>query len=601
MVEFLLTIPKPGQATFGPLAPFRYLEGADGLECRQETMEAGDCRFVFLTREERPELFCSDEGGMFLYGDCYPKSGLDQFPERGKLTAARLYELQRAQGDRFLEFVKGSFAIVRWNAGALSPVIYTDPLNLRTIYYSSTPRGWIVASSLSALANQLAQNGTAPAIDYRAVVQRLLFDFTLGEETYLQGVQEVPPGAILTFDGERCRLDKWFDPWTSFSVAGPTLDRCDGAERLKQVLADNIALYTEGAEHTAVALTGGFDSRSIVALLEESAADYELFSYGREGSWDVKIPQAIADRLQFQYTPILLGQAYEAEFSKYAELAVRLGDGITEFSQANIAYVYSRFLQDKRSILTGLFGSELIKTPSSRGLFLDRNMIEILQADDPAPVVQRLCAELRAKELGFPVDEEALLTTIRQHPFISNDRPLPEKYFYYLLMVGIRKYFSKEIKIQKMLKKNLHPYFDVEFIAALLDTPYPWVYHFSQEKSLWKNLSIHHLYGSIIDHNPALSDVISTHGFRPRNLLSKSRLPLLAWEYLTHKKKISKASQLNFQRALSLTHIQREGSRLFDGCSLPSASLPVLRREAPKNFLQLSSLQRWMQTIGTSL
>ena len=100
---------------------------------------------------------------------------------------------------------------------------------------------------------------------------------------------------------------------------------------------------------------------------------------------------------------------------------------------------------------------------------------------------------------------------------------------------------------------------------------------------------------------PPCQILSSTHGFRPRYLLSKLNLPLLAIEYLTYKKKISKSSTLNFQRELSIKHIQKNEKAIFDGLHLNSEKVFALKQSDRKNFIKFSSLQFWLKSLGMSL
>jgi hypothetical protein len=599
MFDFLGII-SPEKPVFNN--PFDFLQVEEIIRVEVGLLQSGSFSFWMLNARE-DDVFTGEGRSLILYGNCYIKFDEPAFDGKRKLTAADLAEIYEKTGDGFIHKLKGSFAIVMLNPNDGSVKVFTDPLNLRSIYYSISGKQLVISSSLNALAAILGQKKESLRIDSRAVLDHYLFDFVLDDHTYLQGVREIPPGAMLESSGGEVKVKPYFDPFSFFDLSGPKMGREEGAEQLKKVLAQNVALYTEGPEHTAVALTGGFDSRSIVALLEDSA-DYTFYSYGKKGSWDIRIPQMIAEELNLNYTPIFLEDDYEKAFPRYAKLALLLSDGIAELTHANIAYVYGNFLKPQASILTGLFGSELIKTPSSRGLFLDENMIGLLKAADPVSALKNLFRSVagRAGE-WFPVNgslEEEIVEMVRVHPFINNDLPPNEKYFYYLLMVGMRKYFRKEIRIQKPWKNNLHPYLDLDFISVLLKTPFPWVYNFSQKKSLVKNIAIHRLYGEIIHTNPALSNIISTHGYRPRYLLRKRELPLLALEYFRYKKKISRMSGLNFQRSLAFDMIERDGpAGLGNSAGFPD--IEAWKSNDPRNYLKMASLQFWLQSRGVSM
>ena len=124
---------------------------------------------------------------------------------------------------------------------------------------------------------------------------------------------------MLELTSQNAIVRQYFDPFTKFDLSGPKLDCREGIDRLREVLSKNINDYNDGPDHTAIALTGGFDSRSVVALLGEDLINYQFYSYGIKGSWDLDIPKEIAKKLSLQYSSILLDESYEKEFSRYAK------------------------------------------------------------------------------------------------------------------------------------------------------------------------------------------------------------------------------------------------------------------------------------------
>ena len=605
MFDFLGAIPIHGKPVKKDSRPFGHLHGREEICFTESALTVGRQNWWLLRHGDQNSFFQDEDIAVLLHGNCYPRLYGAQPGEKTKLTTGAIAARYRQSGKDLAQEIKGSFVLVIIDGRKNSVLVFTDPLNLRTAYYTTYGGQLLIATSLTAVSNYLTQNGHPPKLDRRAVMDHHLFDFTLDDRTYLQDVREVPPGAVLSFADGKLETTQYFDPFRHFDLSGPRLNRQDGAAQVKAVLADNIQLYNEGPERTAIALTGGFDSRSIAALLDESVGEYTFYSYGKRSSWDLKIPQLIADRLKLKYQPIYLDDEYPSVFSAYSKLAVLLSDGAAEFTHANIAYVYANYLRDKGSILTGLFGSELIKTPSSRGLFLDTHTIELLNSIDPVKTMDEIFKRMDESGEKLPFynadTREETIEMIRDHPFLNNDLPLNEKYFHYLLMVGVRKYFRKETKIQRVWKSNLHPFFDLEFIDKLLETPFPWVYNFSQEKSLIKNISIHKLYGAIINEIPALGDILSTHGYRPRYLLQTAGLPLLAYEYFIHKKNISKSSSLDFQRDLAFDVIRECRDYLFTDTQLDRREILLWQVSRPKAFLKLASLQYWLKSIGLGI
>lgn len=593
MLDFLTIVHHSGRIISDITNPFKHLEYFDEINTELVHFKINDAVIIGLDQLTQNETYADDSHFILLHGECYSRIDDPYTHKQGKLSARDIATVYEQFKNDFVHHIKGSFAILILSKVEQKITVFTDQLNLRSIYYHQFSDGFALSSSLTALINYLQQSGKVLKPDKRAIADRILFDFIVDNHTYIDEVSEIPPGSILRFGNNHLSITPYFDPLSYFNFSEIDLDKKDGYHLLKSILAKNIKYSTDGPGNTAVALTGGFDSRSIAALLGPDLSSYTTFSYGRQDSWDIRIPNQISETLGLKYIPIYLESEYESAFSAYAELAIALGDGVTEYSQANITYAFSRFLGTHTSVLTGLFGSELIKIPTSRGLFLDKNMIAVLNSKNITETVGEIMSKYD-HILPFETDvKDELISTLRNHPFINNDLSPNEKYFQYLLRVGFRRYFSKEVKIQKILKRNIHPFYDLDFIEALLRTPYPWVHNFTLEKNLWKNLSIHQLYARLISSYPVLNDFFSTHGFKPRHLLNKMETPILAMEYFSKKKKFKEASQLNFQLDLAFKHIIKNYDDIFEDDKTGIRNLASLQKSYRRDFIKIASLQSW--------
>ena len=599
MIDFLAVIQPFGAYETIAETSFRYLEKHLSHELITQAFSFEQAEVLTVGKKASEYIFQSADVNVLLHGRCYRCLAEADIAHTGSLSPKQIADLYLSVGEGCVPGLKGSFIILVEDRKRQCVKLFTDQLNLKPLYHIAVGDCLYVSTSLAALDNHLKTKGHRLAIDQRALLDFYLFDLILDERTFLEGVREMPAGSSLKWEQGKTVLQKYFEPFHYFDLEGPSLGEKQGAEAIEYTLRENITQYNGGPEHTAVALTGGFDSRAILALLGEDAPDYAFFSYGRAGSWDISIPQRIANKLSLNYTPFYLDDTYRQVFPEYALMAVTLSDGWAELSHANIAYAYHRHLGEYDSILTGLFGSELVKTPSSRGTFLNQHMVELLNAADPVAALSLIMQRMQESRL-FPFKKETqeeLLELVRKHPYISNSLPLNQKYFHYLLMVGMRKYFRKEISIQRPWKENLHPFLDIDFISTLVKTPFPWVHNFSTEKSLLRNLGIHRMYARLIHANPALSWIISTHGYRPGYLLQKMGWPVLAYDYWVYKKKISKASGLEFQSRFATGLIDRAiGGDSADG---PFGQfIRSLRMVSAKQYLKFGSLQLYLDHQG---
>ncbi|MCB9302693.1 MAG: hypothetical protein H6566_18780 [Lewinellaceae bacterium] len=569
------------------------------IDCGVEEFAHGQLRLCALSRAGET-VDQAREDGVFVavYGACYDRLNSSDGIEAGRINAGGIKKRYQLTGFKFLGHIKGSFILFISDSHKQQTFIITDPLSLRSLYYRETPGGLFFSSSLPTLKELLKELAIEPAYDGASIIEYYLFDFTLGHHTMLEGVSELQAGNLLQMGEEGLGLHSYADPQELFPLTEEPLDEKEGGQLLTEVLEKNIALFTDGPKNTAIALTGGYDSRSIAALAGADFQKYQYYSYGAPQSWDVNIPQRLADKNHLDHLIIDLSGEFKRNFSAYALKTIQLGDGIAEASRANYLYVYSNFLKDKKSILSGLFGSELIKNPSSRGLFIDENILSILRSEDPGLAFGRLYGHMLDQDIFEPEfvirHRDEVQRRVLNNPLVCNQLPFNRKLLYFIMMIGCRKYFAKEIKLERFYLNNRTPFFDIDFIQSLLLTPYPWVYNWTREKSLVKNLKIHRVYASFISRNKGLMNTISTHGFQPGYLLSAWFYPLLALQFIRTKKKITRESQLSFEENIR-TFFSQEARSLGAALPFKRERLQLMGQSDFKNYVKLNSLSQWME------
>lgn len=181
--------------------------------------------------------------------------------------------------------VRGNFALV-----ALTPtrcLLLNDPLGFVRIYISPDRRFF----STSWLAT-CAYAGNVE-LDAAAAVEYVLIEAPHGIATPAQGVTTLPLGAALDLQQGRLIRRGIFD----VLAGAPAPASFDAAvDQIHAYLGEAFADIADAfPSRTRAALSGGFDSRLIIAGLLACGNRPDLFVYGRPGSSDVTIAKVVAD------------------------------------------------------------------------------------------------------------------------------------------------------------------------------------------------------------------------------------------------------------------------------------------------------------------
>ena len=228
-----------------------------------------------------------------------------------------LPHLYEQEGPRFVERLRGKFAIAVWDEQHRRAVLARDRLGVKPLYWAHAGDLVIFASELKSL---LASGLVEPELDLEAIDLLLAFGFIPGPRTPLHGVWKLPPGHRLIADPRGVRTEQyWAYPKPEVSRSGDGVD--DFAEGLLAELEEAVRLRLMSDVPLGAMLSGGLDSSLTVALMARNMAEpVKTFSIGFADSLD---DNELADARQIAH---LFGTDHHELELSYADQAIDLGD-----------------------------------------------------------------------------------------------------------------------------------------------------------------------------------------------------------------------------------------------------------------------------------
>jgi len=599
MFDFFIEIIYSGSSIFPKQKKIFFSENlCDENNCYQKRIEKKNINIAVLSKDEQfSSFFDTNEYTVLIYGYCFTR--LDgQIKNKRRLYANDILDLYEVEGKNITSVIKGSYSILIYNNKQNSIEVFTDELNLRNVYYAKNDDKLILSSSLSAYTNYSKKD--FDTVNLKSVIEYALFDFDLVNETFIKGVKSIPPASHLHYSGKKILIKQYWDIFSEFKNTKPVLNEEKSFEKVESLLKQNLALYLSKPKKTAFALTGGYDSRTNLALLNGKFGSGYYYSYGVDGSYDIKFAKIVASKLKLNYNAFILNNSFANSFDKNAEIAIDMGDGIAEMSRANYIYVFKKITNKFDYILTGLFGSELIKRPTSLGGYIDKNIQSLLLSNNIKTTFDEIIQKAKSTAFINPEIIEKYKSEIYidliKNKYINNEYKGAQKFFFFITGKGIRKYFMKEIKVERAFVENLHPFFDIEFIQLLLKTPFPWLYNWEAKKSLLENLKIHKFYAKLIhDNNKKLSNIPSTHAYKPKYLLKKLYLPFLVLQYIYYRPKIKTAGIFKNEKLIWSFYKNRKATIKEYGQIFINENIEKNYLKHQKEFGKLISLQVWMR------
>jgi asparagine synthase (glutamine-hydrolysing) len=197
-----------------------------------------------------------------------------------------LLHLYRERGDGFVAGLRGMYAFAIWDAERRRLFAARDAIGIKPFYYRPYADGLAFASELKALiALQPAE------IDKTALRDYFTYKVAPPPKTIYQGIRQLPPGHTLVWEDGRVELKRFWHPVAETTIS----DHDEALERLGELLATVVPEQTLSEVPVGVFLSGGIDSATIAAHLDQP----KTFTLGFDvGHWDESpAARAVAEHL----------------------------------------------------------------------------------------------------------------------------------------------------------------------------------------------------------------------------------------------------------------------------------------------------------------
>lgn len=262
-----------------------------------------------------------------------------------------------------LEFVKG---LNGWFCGILADLrsrevfIFNDRYGLGRIYYHESKDGFYFSSEAKAL---LRVKPSLRQLDLTSLGEYFSCGCPLQNRTLYEGISLLPGAAVWSLSSVGiAKKDSYFRPhqWEDQSVLG----EAEYYELLRETFGRILPRYFRGPQKIALSLTGGVDSRMVMAWNPKTPGMLPCYTFGgmfRDCN-DVTIARQVATFSNQPHQVIPVGKEFLAQFHELARDTVYLTDGAMDVSGTPDLFV-NRLAREIAPIrMTGNYGGEILRS-----------------------------------------------------------------------------------------------------------------------------------------------------------------------------------------------------------------------------------------------
>jgi asparagine synthase (glutamine-hydrolysing) len=304
----------------------------------------------------------SDEVTLFFSGE--------EFPEPDTVSALRGRGHQVAQdGASYLvhryedepDFPKGLngrfHGLVADRARGTS-MLFNDRYGLQRLYYHEAPDAFYFAAEAKAI---LKVRPELRSMDRRGLGEFIVCGCVLENRSLFSGIHVLPPGSAWVFRGGKLeKKASYFEPreWEGQERLEPEAYYT----QLRDVLVQNLPRYFNGSEQIGVSLTGGLDTRIILAWHKAEPNSLPCYTYGSmyHDNQDVQLARRVAKIYGQQHEVITTGTEFLNKFAHYAERSIYLTDTCVDLSRSPDLYVSEKAREIAPVRMVGTYGSEML-------------------------------------------------------------------------------------------------------------------------------------------------------------------------------------------------------------------------------------------------
>lgn len=279
-------------------------------------------------------------------------------------NASYLIHLYEEYGIDFLKLLNGWFTGVIIDTVASKIILFNDIYGMQKIFYYEGKDAFYFASEAKALLKVCPE---LREIDMRSLGEFLSCECVLEHRTLFKNVYVLPGSSAWQFNNQSIIEKKtYFNPqvWED----QPWLEKEFFYGKLRETFAQILPRYFRANQPIGISLTGGLDTRIIMANAELAAGKYPCYTFGGmyRDCHDVKVARKVADRCDQPHTTLELDKSFLSDFAKYAEKTVYITDGYLDVSRAPEIYLNRKAREIAPVRITGNYGGEVLRDISGK-------------------------------------------------------------------------------------------------------------------------------------------------------------------------------------------------------------------------------------------
>ena len=234
-----------------------------------------------------------------IYGYQDLKKKYADYPYRGTSDTEVILAMYQEKGKELLNELPGMFAFAIWNEEKQELFCARDRFGEKPLYYAKGKNGeFVFASEIKAI---LASGLIVPKINNEALYHFLQYGYVSAQQSIYSNIFTLPPAHFLVYSNGKISVERYY----SIPKNDLQISISEAKEEFTHLLKNAVQKQLIADVEVGSFLSGGLDSSTIVAMVNEFKPKQTTISFGYSGEdSELKFAEEIAQKYHTNHIEI---------------------------------------------------------------------------------------------------------------------------------------------------------------------------------------------------------------------------------------------------------------------------------------------------------
>lgn len=413
--------------------------------------------YVYIT-DDKSNIHYFENGISLLEGNIYNKNSKDN---NYKVDILEIYDKYEKEGEEFIRNLAGEFILVLIVRNKL--LVYGSRFGIMKFFFQNQNGQFTLSDTVWGL----KRSSKLIPSKFNIVVYCLTYHFA-GGLTAFDGVFHNQPGEFLKFQDDVLELKTYWNPSDLLRLTPSHIKINQIIEGVKKYI-----YYTlEEGEKISLSLTGGADTRNLLAYFLSIGIKPHLYTYGHPDSADCIRAVEIARELHLDHVVHDINMDSD-NFENYARKIIRITGGMSSIHRAHRLIAVEFEHKFAQTMYLGTLGGEFI-----RGVSEDDYIVPSIVYENWLNVgltKEMLKAYFTKNYLKYNEDiAYSTLQFLNEEPYFKGS--VVERKFNTLVYITAHLHDAQDINLYSTVMDYVFtPFLDIDYLELLFSSEYSFI------------------------------------------------------------------------------------------------------------------------------